>query len=342
MRILVTILAATLCALAVAGIYIHIALDRDIRVDAGRLVYDVPEGVTIKWLSADLARRDILSTPEWLFWIYARLSRSEGSLKVGEYQIVPGMTERALLTLIRSGKVIQRQITFVEGWTFAQWREALAGGLGIEHTIDGKSGPSIMKSLGDAGVSPEGEFFPDTYHYTKGASDLSILRRAHTRMTETLSREWRQASDSTTFNSPYQALILASIVEKETGYAPDRPKIARVFINRLNKQMRLQSDVTIIYGLKDFNGNLIKADLTVDNPYNTYMFRGLPPTPICNPGLDAIRAALNPSPGNYYYFVARGDGSSEFSATLKQHNTAVDRFQKTGRVSDYRSAPVAK
>ena len=342
MRIFLAIPVGVLAILAAAGIYVHMALGRDIRIDAGRLVYEVPRGATIKSLSADLAARDILATPASVFRLYARLTRGRGRLKAGEYQLTPGMTERALLALFRSGNVVQRQITFVEGWTFGQWRHALAGQIGIQHTIFGDSGHDIMKALGAGEVSPEGEFFPDTYHYTKGQTDISILRRAHERMKETLLQEWRQGSDSAAFKSPYQALILASIVEKETGYAPDRPKIARVFINRLGRNMKLQSDPTIIYGLKDFDGDLTRADLSVRSPYNTYILRGLPPTPICNPGLDSIRATLNPDPGNYYYFVARGDGSSQFSETLKEHNKAVARFQKAGRVNDYRSTPAEK
>ena len=342
MRYFAVMLVSVGLLLTGAAVYLNWALEQDIRIDAGSLVYNLPQGASINSLSVDLSDRDILSTPPRLFRFYARLTRSEGRLKAGEYRLTPGMTNKSVLALFRSGKVIQRQITFVEGWTFAEWRQAVAGQVGLEHTIDNMSGSDIMKSLGDAGVSPEGQFFPDTYHFTKGETDLSILKRAHDRMTETLAKEWADASDAVAFANPYQALILASIVEKETGYAPDRPKIARVFINRLAKRMRLQSDPTTIYGMKNFNGDLTRADLSTDSPYNTYVSRGLPPTPICNPGLDSIHATLNPAPGDYYYFVARGDGSSEFSATLEEHNKAVARFQKAGRVKDYRSAPGKK
>lgn len=342
MRYFVVMLVSVVLLSAGATVYLNLALEQDIRIDAGSLVYNLPKGASINSLSVDLSNRDILSAPPRLFRLYARLTQSEGRLKAGEYRLTPGMTNKSVLALFRSGKVIQRQITFVEGWTFAEWRQALAGQIGLEHTIDNMSGSDIMKSLGDAGVSPEGQFFPDTYHFTRGETDLSILKRAHERMTETLAKEWQDASDAVAFANPYEALILASIVEKETGYAPDRPKIARVFINRLAKRMRLQSDPTIIYGMKDFNGDLTRADLSTDSPYNTYVSRGLPPTPICNPGLDSIHATLNPAPGDYYYFVARGDGSSEFSATLEEHNKAVARFQKAGRVKDYRSVPGKK
>lgn len=339
MRIFLAIIAGTVLSVAGLAFYVHMAMTREIRVGAGGLVYDLPNGATINSLSKELAEKHIIFGPALVFRIYARLSRSEGKLKAGEYELAPGMTEDSLLALFRSGKVIERHITFVEGWTFAEWRKALADQAGVRHTISGLSGHAIMKALGDGQVSPEGQFFPDTYHYTKGETDLSILRRAHKRMEKTLDREWREGSASIDFSSPYQALILASIVEKETGYAPDRPKVARVFINRLEKHMKLQSDPTTIYGLKHFDGDLTKSDLSVDSPYNTYVSRGLPPTPICNPGLNSIHATLNPDPGDYYYFVARGDGRSVFSETLAQHNRAVARFQKAGRVSDYHSAP---
>ncbi|HKI74424.1 MAG TPA: endolytic transglycosylase MltG [Pseudomonadales bacterium] len=325
-----------------AGMWAVNAIDRPIRIDAGHLVYDLSRGTTINSLASDLSRREIIATPSLVFRLYARLTRSEGRLKAGEYRLDPGMTSRSLLVMFRAGKVIQRQVTFVEGWTFADWRRMLSAQQGLEQTIRDKTGAQVMALLGEPDVAPEGEFFPDTYHYTRGETDLSILERAHRRMVETLAREWHEGSDAVAFSSPYQALILASIVEKETGYEPDRPKVARVFINRLAKHMKLQSDPTIIYGLKDFNGDLTRADLKADTPYNTYTAFGLPPTPICNPGLDAIHATLNPDPGDFYYFVARGDGSSEFSRTLKEHNDAVARFQKAGRVEDYRSAPVGK
>lgn len=342
MKISLAIIAGILSALLAGTLYVHVELGRDIRIDAGSLIYELPDGATIDSTSTELATKKIIASPALVFRLYARVTRYRGRLKAGEYQLLPGMTERGLLQLFRSGKVFQRQITFVEGWTFSEWRQALAGQVGIRHTIKGLSGREIMKALGDGKVSAEGEFFPDTYHYTRGETDLSILRRAHERMMRTLDEQWREGTDTDELASPYQALILASIIEKETGYAPDRAKIARVFINRLQKHMKLQSDPTTIYGLKNFNGDLTKADLSVDSPYNTYVTHGLPPTPICNPGLDSIHAALNPAPGDYYYFVARGDGRSAFSRTLAQHNRHVARFQKAGRVSDYHSAPTPK
>lgn len=342
MRKLAIIVAVIAVAAVAAAGWTDAVVKRPIRLDAGTLDYVVPRGANLRGVISDLRARHILEGPGLLWRFYARVTRHEGPIKAGEYELSPGMTGASVLSLLRSGKVIQREITFVEGWTFRHWRERLAGQQGVEHTLADISGRDIMKQLGAGDISPEGQFFPDTYHFTLGESDLSILARAHERMTATLKEAWAHSARPPVLKSPYEALILASIVEKETGYAPDRPKIARVFINRLANNMRLQSDPTTIYGIKDFNGDLTRANLAKPTPYNTYVIRGLPPTPICNPGLDAIRSALNPDPGDYYYFVGRGDGRSEFSKTLKQHNDAVTRFQKAGRVDDYRSAPGGK
>jgi len=324
------------------ALYVSAAADRHIHIDGERLVYEVPRGGNVNSIMSDLDRRGILTAPVTAIRVYARATRFMGQIKAGEYELSGDMTASSLLRLFRSGKVIQRQITFVEGWTFRDWRDALRQQEALEHTLDPVSDDDVMELLGAPGVYPEGQFFPDTYHYTRGETDLSILARAHQRLEDTLQREWDRGWHPSVLPTPYEALILASIVEKESGHPADRPKIARVFINRLAANMRLQSDPTIIYGLKDFAGNLTRADLADKSPYNTYVVRGLPPTPICNPGVDAIVATLNPDPGNYLYFVARGDGTSEFSETLEAHNAAVARFQKGGRVKDYRSAPGSK
>lgn len=339
MRKLVIVIVVLALGSGVSAAWVLHIVSSNILVDAGHLVYTVPRGANLRSVITDLRSRHIITGSGIVWRIYARVTREEGQLKAGEYQLEPGMTGKAVLSLLRSGKVIQREITFVEGWTFAHWRRLLAGQHAIEHTIRGKSGRDIMSLLGDGDMSAEGQFFPDTYHYTQGEADLSILARAHKRMMDTLQQEWVHSARPPAIKTRYQALVLASMVEKETGYAPDRPRIARVFVNRLASNMKLQSDPTTIYGLKDFDGDLTRANLAEKTPYNTYVVRGLPPTPICNPGLDAIRAALNPDPGNYFYFVGRGDGSSEFSETLQEHNAAVARFQKAGRVENYRSAP---
>jgi len=307
--------------------YAHRQLDQPLVLPAGPSIYEVAPGTSLSAVTADLVARGTVLVPAWLYRLYAQLSQSEGSLKAGEFELLPGMNGRELLHLLRRGQVVQRQITFPEGWRFSQWRELLAQQPAIQQTITGLSGPAVMALLGDAKVDPEGQFFPDTYHYTKGESDRAILRRAHRRMTEALRVAWQGRADDT-LASPYEALILASIVEKETGFSPDRGKIAGVFVNRLRAGMRLQTDPTVIYGVEDFDGNLTRKHLREPSAYNTYLNKGLPPTPICNPGRQAIDAVLNPEAVSFLYFVAKGDGHSYFSTTLAEHNQAVMRFQK--------------
>lgn len=336
------IVGAVFAALVVAALgwaWLVSAMNRPVNLQHA-MVYDLAPGTSITGLARDLADRHVVDTPALAFHLYARLTRADGLLKAGEYRLTADMTTRDLLALFRSGKVVQRVITFVEGWTFAEWRRHLSTFDAIEHVSMAESDADIMDRLGKPEVDPEGQFFPDTYQYTRGESDLSILRRAHRRMMDTLRNEWARATRKSALPTRYDALILASIVEKETGYEPDRELIASVFLNRLARNMRLQSDPTVIYGLADdYKGDLVKSHLSEKTPYNTYVIRGLPPTPICNPGLASIRATMNAPPTRYLYFVARGDGSSEFSETLEQHNRAVVRFQKAGRVDDYRSTP---
>jgi UPF0755 protein len=316
------------------------AMDQPLRLKESRY-YDVLPGANISSIASELEREEILPLPGVLFRLYARLTRSSGgTIKAGEYALAPDMSVLDMLGHMRIGKVVRRDITFPEGWTFVQWRDHLATFAAIEHTLGQSSSRDIMEMLGEKRASPEGLFFPDTYHYVKGETDFSILRRAYRRMQETLQAEWAIRTPSDVLATPKEALILASIVEKETGFEPDRTVIAGVFINRLKSNMRLQSDPTVIYGIPDFDGNLTRADLSGETSFNTYVIKGLPPTPICNPGLASIRAVLNPDMHGFYYFVARGDGSSEFSSTLEEHNDAVARFQKAGRVRNYRSAPV--
>jgi UPF0755 protein len=224
--------------------------------------------------------------------------------------------------------VVQYPLTLVEGWTFRQVMEALQADERLEHLIEDPSAEAVMARLGRRGVHPEGRFFPDTYHFTRGSSDLDILKRAHAAMERVLAEEWEARADGLPIESPDEALILASIIEKETGLASERAEIAGVFVRRLRLGMRLQTDPTVIYGLgDDFDGNLRRADLRNDHPYNTYVHAGLPPTPIALPGREAIRAALNPADGETLYFVARGDGSHAFSVTLEEHNRAVRKYQ---------------
>ncbi len=291
-----------------------------------RLVVKKGQGVSA--LAHDLRARHLLAEPLWLRVL--AFSRGAGqSLKYGEYVIPVGVTVRGLLDLLVSGKTRQLPVTIVEGWTFAQMRETLASHPLLRQTVAGKSAGDIMALLGAPGQLPEGQFFPDTYFTSFNTADLDIFMRAYRKMQTVLAEEWQARAPNLPFNSPYEALIMASIVEKETGRAEERPAIAGVFIRRLQQGMRLQTDPTVIYGMGElYQGNLRKEDLRRDTPHNTYTRAGLPPTPIALPGRAALHAALHPEAGTSLYFVARGDGSHVFSTTLDEHNRAVEQFQR--------------
>lgn len=305
----------------------------------GGQVYELAPGSSLRAFAQDLERLGLIPSARWLAW-YARVMGGDASLKSGEYLIRQGMTPLELLDRVRDGQVIQHPITFVEGWRFIRWREELAGHAWLSPESQALSEEELMLRLGMPGEKPEGRFFPDTYHFPKGASDIDVLLAAAQRMRSVLAREWSVRDPALSLSEPYQALILASMVEMESGVERDREKIAAVFLRRLARGLRLQSDPTVIYGLgREFRHDLRKRDLERETPYNTYVHDGLPPTPICNPGLDALRAALHPAPGTSLYFVARGDGSSEFSDTLEEHNRAVRKYQIEERARAYRSTP---
>jgi len=265
----------------------------------------------------------------WDFRLLARLLGKASSIKAGSYEIEPGTTPLALLAMLTRGDVRQESIALIEGWTFRQVRAALDAQPALQHETRGLSDADILQRIGANEAHPEGLFFPDTYLFARQSSDVALLRRAYREMHMHLRTAWDARPQGLPYNSPYEALILASIIEKETGKPEDRPPIAAVFINRLRAGMLLQTDPTVIYGLgASFDGNLRKRDLTSDGPYNTYLRSGLPPTPIAMPGVASLKAALNPPVSDYLYFVARGDGSSMFSRTLEEHNRAVAQFQK--------------
>ncbi len=297
------------------------------------LHYTIPRGASLRWIAQDLAQRGIVAPPLY-FLLYARWS-GKGHIQAGEYELVRGMTVPQMLDRFTSGKVVQHALTLVEGWTFRQVLDALHRHEALEHRLLGLSDDEIMARIGYPGEHPEGRFFPDTYHFPRGTTDISFLQRAYERMQRHLEAEWAQRSEGLPLASPYEALILASIVEKETGVAEERAEIAGVFIRRLRLGMRLQTDPTVIYGLgASFDGNLRRRDLVRDTPYNTYVRSGLPPTPIAMPGLASLRAALHPADGTALYFVSRGDGTHYFSNTLKEHLEAVSIYQlrkKAGR-----------
>ena len=262
-----------------------------------------------------------------LLQLWFRLSGQARQIKAGSYEITPGATPRSLLSMVVRGDQALKSITLVEGWSFSQMRAALQKAELLAQDSNGLQPEMIMEKLGKPGIHPEGRFFPDTYSYAKGSSDLAVLKRATKAMDKRLDAAWALRSADTPLKSPTDALVLASIVEKETGKPADRAQIAGVFTNRLRINMRLQTDPSVIYGLGDaFDGNLRKRDLLIDTPYNTYTRAGLPPTPIAMPGKAALLAAVQPAPTNAFYFVAKGDGSSYFSVTLDEHNRAVNKY----------------
>ena len=294
--------------------------------------FELKAGSSLRTIARQLVAAEILPEP-WRFEVIARTRGDGANIKAGSYEIAAPITPLDLLDKLIRGDVVQEQVTFVEGWTFRQWREALAAHPNLRHDSATLSDMELIERVGATGhESAEGLFFPDTYRFNRGASDLDVLRQASETMQRKLDTLWNARAPDLPFQSPYEALILASIVEKETGLQADRPMVAAVFVNRLRRGMKLQTDPTVIYGMgMTFDGNLKKTDLLRDTPYNTYTREGLPPTPIAMPGLASLSATLNPPPSDALYFVARGDGTSHFSATLEEHNRAVNRYQRARR-----------
>jgi len=282
-----------------------------------------PRVIADAWVRAGVKAPPVLLY-EWFRW-----SGQARKIRAGSYEIDRGTTPIALLNKMVRGDETLAVVRLIEGWTFKQFRTELAHADSLKPTTAAMSEAEIMAALGEPGMPAEGRFYPDTYAYSKGASDLAVLRRAHRAMKQRLEAAWSQRNPDTPLRNADDALTLASIVEKETGTATDRAKVAAVFINRLRVGMPLQTDPTVIYGLGDsFDGNLRKRDLTTDGPYNTYLRAGLPPTPISMPGKASLLATVRPEPIKALYFVSRGDGSSEFSDNLAAHNRAVDKYQR--------------
>jgi len=292
------------------------------------IAIDVPLGTPVSGVVRILDQRGIAAGNPWYWRVLARELHVAGRLHAGEYALAAGLTPTSLLQKMAAGDVVQHHFTIVEGWTFRQLRAALAQDDGLQQALASIDDAEIMRRLQAGGAPPEGWFLPETYSYVKGMSDFDILRRAHEAMTKLLEDSWAAHSADFVLESPYQVLTLASIVEKETARVEERPLIAGVFLHRLRLGMRLQTDPTVIYGLgARYDGNLHRRDLDADTPYNTYTRDGLPPTPIALPGKAAIEAVMHPDPTDALYFVARGDGTHEFSATLDAHNRAVERYQ---------------
>lgn len=296
-------------------------------VVGGPVIVEINKGDSLNQITQKLVDAQLVIQPVW-FKLLAVQQHAFKQLKTGEYELASGLTMPEILLLFVLGKTKQHGMTIPEGWSFKQLVKAIADNPKLDHTIDSDHNEELMARLGSEIKHPEGLFFPDTYFYEKHTSDLALLRRAYEKMQSVIEQEWQHKAPNLPFKTPYEALTLASIVEKETAIADERPMIAGVFIRRLQQDMPLQTDPTVIYGMGDgFQGNVRRQDLTNATPYNTYLIKGLPPTPIAMPGRAAINAVLHPDHSDNLYFVAKGDGSHVFSMTLKDHNAAVATYQ---------------
>lgn len=329
MKRLLWILAALAAAvLLVSAWRVHQFLDTPVSVPSGGTAFEVPPGTPFAAVSRQLAEQGIIDRPQIFRW-YARLTGDASRVHAGEYWIEAGLAPSELLQKFVRGDVRLHSFTIVEGWTFRDLLAALERHEAVRSTLEYEDWRALLEWLGAEAGHPEGLFLPETYRFPKGTEDRDILRQAHGMMAEALEEEWQRRDDNLPLGDPYEALILASIIERETAREDERARIAGVFVRRMEKSMRLQTDPTVIYGIgADFDGNLTRRDLRTHTPYNTYTRSGLPPTPIALPGRAAIRAALNPAPGPELYFVATGlgDGSHKFSTTKEQHDAAVAEY----------------
>lgn len=330
-RPLLLILPALLIAALGAAGWLYLDYQRFLRTPlvtetAGR-VLEVRPGQNLSVLARRLHQEGLIRHPRYLS-LLGRLSGQAGRIQAGEFHIPAGATPVDLLRVLTSGRVVQYPVTLIAGWTFQQLRAYLAEQPFLQHGLEAVDEAELMRRLGRPEQHPEGWFLPDTYHFPRGTSELEVLRRALRAMETHLEQAWSGRDPELPLDSPYEALILASIVEKETAVPEERTRIAGVFIRRLERGMRLQTDPTVIYGMGEtFDGNIRRRDLRTDTPYNTYTRGGLPPTPIALPSAEAVEAVMHPAEGDALYFVSRGDGSHVFSATLEEHNRAVRRHQ---------------
>jgi UPF0755 protein len=322
--LLLVALAATVAAVSLATGW----LNRPLALAGETAEYSVEPGKTSREIADGWVRAGVQTSP-FLLYQWFRWSGRARQIRAGSYEIRAGTTPIRLLDKMVRGDETLATVRLTEGWTFRQIRAELARAEALKPTIAAMSDADVMAAIGAPGVSPEGRFHPDTYAYSKGSTDVALLKRAYRAMAKHLADAWQERDPATPLHSPDEALTLASIVEKETGVAADRGRIAGVLVNRLRGGMPLQTDPTVIYGLgAAFDGNLRKRDLLTDGPYNSYTRAGLPPTPIAVPGRASLLAAVHPEQTKALYFVSRGDGSSEFSETLADHNRAVSRYQK--------------
>jgi len=322
----VSILVFAFGTLAAAG-WVGYFAQSPVEVPAAAREFAVAQGSTLRGVARELVSKGVLREGT-TFVVLGRALGKAGVVKAGIYQLPEQITPYALIGKFARGEVLQSEITIIEGWTFAEMRAALDAHPGVRHDTAGLPDTEVLARLKAPEPHPEGLFFPDTYHFNTGASDAQILGLAYQTMQSRLRTAWEHRDQGLPYRTPYEALIMASIVEKETGRPEDRRLVSAVFTNRLRRGMRLQTDPTVIYGLGSaFDGNLHKRNLETDGPYNTYTRSGLPPTPIALPGEASIDAVMSPAPSSALYFVARGDGTSHFSQTLEEHNRAVQKYQ---------------
>lgn len=322
-RLFALLLLASIIIAGTAGYYVT----QPLNIQVLPLDFSLQPGSSLKSAASQLKQAGVLDDTQ-VFVLLGRSLGLSGQIKYGNYQLNKPVSMYELLEIVSKGRVAQSDLTIIEGWTFKQFREALNSAAKLRHDSLSMSDAEIMQKIGATEIYPEGLFFPDTYNFPAGSSDIALIKRAYQTMQRHLQANWETRALGLPLETPYQALILASIVEKETGQKKDRTMIASVFVNRLRKGMMLQTDPTVIYGMGDkYDGNIRKRDLLKDTEYNTYTRYGLTPTPIALPGKESLFAALHPAPSDALYFVARGDGSSQFSSTLIDHNKAVQRFQ---------------
>jgi UPF0755 protein len=327
-RFLVTVLLPLALLALAAGGWALWWVYQPLRLPAASVDLSIEPGTLPRGVAQAVANAGVDVSPDLLFWWF-RLSGHSRQIKAGSYELTTGITPHRLLAKLSRGEEALRAVTLVEGWNFRQVRAALGREESLKPDTRALSDEALMALIGKSGLHPEGRFYPDTYTYSKGSSDVAVFKRALRAMDKRLAAAWQQRSPASAVKTPNDALILASIVEKETGKAADRTQVAAVFNNRLRAGMPLQTDPTVIYGMgAAFDGNLRKKDLQADTPWNTYTRPGLPPTPISMPGKASLLAAVQPADSRALYFVARGDGSSQFSESLGEHNRAVNKYQR--------------
>ncbi|KAB8038172.1 endolytic transglycosylase MltG [Janthinobacterium aquaticum] len=321
------VVSSAIAAIAVGGSFVYWA-QQPIITEGEAIPFAIAPGSGAHAAGQQIADAGVPIKP-LLFNFLARIEGKTSQIKAGSYELKPGTTPQRLITQLARGEFAQESLTIIEGWTFRQMRLAMAGHPGLKHDTEKLSDTELMARISPEYPKPEGLFFPDTYLFAKGASEMQIFKQAHTAMIDRLAQAWDKRDPALPYKNPYEALIMASIVEKETGQKSERAMIAGVFVNRLRTGMLLQTDPTVIYGMgESYQGKIRKRDLEADTPYNTYTRGGLPPTPIALPGAQSLAAALAPARTDALYFVARGNGTSQFSANLPDHNRAVNQYQR--------------